>query len=230
MILKKIYIKNFLSYSEEQEINLNQKSIIVGENGSGKSNLVRIIDFILSNSATSNLDWSYFPFWDTKTQSKIYLTFELSEDERIFLRKFLVLSFCSMHLSSDQEFGRALIYSFFNNWENFLKDSFSDLTIGFCSESNNPERLKYFLILSFNESLNIYLSNPSTNIIILVDKEKKLDEILTLSKNQYLDFRNITSFVKSFNDLYPGEDIKELVKNNEDFLKNIFFNIYLKKP
>ena len=54
MKLKRIFIKNFLSYKEKQEIIIDDKALIVGENGLGKSNIDRIINFILSQSYSYN--------------------------------------------------------------------------------------------------------------------------------------------------------------------------------
>ena len=43
MYLTKIKLENFLSYKEPVELEIDNKAIIVGANGSGKSNLLRIL-------------------------------------------------------------------------------------------------------------------------------------------------------------------------------------------
>ena len=89
MRLEKIFVKNFLSYSSQQEIELKDKTIIVGENGSGTSNLIRIIDFIISNSSYASVDWYQYPFWNTREKSLAYLDFELKDTDIDFLKKSL---------------------------------------------------------------------------------------------------------------------------------------------
>lgn len=177
MKLKGIFIKNFLSYEQEQRIDLADKTVVVGENGSGKSNIVRIIDFIVSNAFTERIYWYQYPYWNTREKTLIYLDFELLDKEREYIRKFLMLSLASMHTNSDKELGDITIHTFYQKFQAIFENSFKTLRIGFKTDITNTEKLSYFLTLALNEKTNLLLKNPSSQIMQLIKKEISLEEI-----------------------------------------------------
>jgi len=46
MLLKEITLSNFLSFGKEQTVHLNALNILIGANGSGKSNLLEAVDLL----------------------------------------------------------------------------------------------------------------------------------------------------------------------------------------
>ncbi len=229
MKLKRIFIKNFLSYYQEQDIILDDKSIIVGENGSGKSNIIRIIDFIISNSSADRIYWYQHPYWNSREKTLIYLDFELQEYEREFIRKFLVLSMGSMHISAKKELGEIVIHSFYEKYLNLFENSFLNLRIGFKTDKRNTERLCYFMILSLNEQCSIFVQNPTSNIITLIDNKKSQDVNFDDIKNtSNIYFDEIKRCVDSIN-VYNSKEKQKDEELEEHDIEKLFYEDFFEK-
>ena len=88
-----ISLKNFLSYSNEQEVKLKDLNLLVGPNGAGKTNVLRavtLVDRALTRRFTPTDFQSYA--CDTSKPFTVKLGISLSDEERRALREYLILS------------------------------------------------------------------------------------------------------------------------------------------
>lgn len=91
LILRKVSINNFLSYKEVEYTNLKNYNVIIGKNSSGKSNLLKIFQFICDsydNKKPFNKNFLYNA--DESENAQIILEFQFSREFRkeIFLMLF----------------------------------------------------------------------------------------------------------------------------------------------
>lgn len=92
MYLEKVAIQNFLSFGELQEFEVKHgeedqgKIFFVGENGAGKSNVIRAIAFVLANW---HIGTSYNGLCDLGSPSMIFLRFLLDDTDKQNLLEFL---------------------------------------------------------------------------------------------------------------------------------------------
>lgn len=154
-MIKKIYLQNFFSFQDE-EINLDpQENILIGINGSGKTNLLKALK-ILQNAASGDGikkliydQWGGFDairFYDRESNSPIKLTFQF--DHKI-IRSF--------------GFG-------------FNEDIFYTLTINKTPHTSNYNLTeKVYLPRSGQQKDWVYLEFDKGNGVIF-EKEEKLDK------------------------------------------------------
>ena len=89
-----ISLKNFLSYSDGQEVKLKNLNLLVGPNGAGKTNVLRAVIFAdraLTRRLTPTDFQSYA--YDTSKPFAVKLGISLSDEERRALREYIILSF-----------------------------------------------------------------------------------------------------------------------------------------
>ena len=83
MALSRIYIENFKSI-KAADFSLQQLNLFIGENGSGKTNILEAIDYFYSNLTTSNIRQDIFDSNNHfSNQVKIRLYFDFSEFVKI---------------------------------------------------------------------------------------------------------------------------------------------------
>ena len=83
MALSRIYIENFKSI-KAADFSLQQLNLFIGENGSGKTNILEAIDYFYSNLTTSNIRQDIFDSNNHfSSQVKIRLYFDFSEFVKI---------------------------------------------------------------------------------------------------------------------------------------------------
>jgi len=81
MYIKKVIIEGFRSYKERSEIKFDQKhNVIVGKNGSGKSNVFKALEFILNHQyrSISSKEWQKWVYEGSET--KVLATVEVHFD------------------------------------------------------------------------------------------------------------------------------------------------------
>lgn len=77
-----IQIENFLSYENSGKVDINNKTIIVGENNAGKSNFVDALRTFFRFSSRRRQDLDNFHNRDEDKQIRITVWFELCDEER----------------------------------------------------------------------------------------------------------------------------------------------------
>jgi len=95
MQVTKLILENFLSFKEKTEFELGELTILIGPNGSGKTNVMRALTFlgdhldtdISTRSATPDLDY----FNDTLKPLRISAEIKVNEKERKLIEDFLRL-------------------------------------------------------------------------------------------------------------------------------------------
>lgn len=111
MKINKIQILNLLSY-EESELLPEQYNVIVGPNGSGKTNIIRILRFLAGRDATGNvintdplngLDLALGVKTHPDQQSAIKIDFTLSDEEAWMLLQFI------LHDDTTTKFGKEIM-------------------------------------------------------------------------------------------------------------------------
>lgn len=101
MYLDRLHIENFLSFDELQSFSLRDRKIFfVGENGCGKSNIIRAIRFVL-NAWTHSVDWYNNSFWLRTKPSLLCLEFHLEENDLNTIRLFLQFALLQNDLKQD---------------------------------------------------------------------------------------------------------------------------------
>lgn len=102
MKLIKFKLDNFLTYFDSNEITLDKnKLILVGANGSGKSNIIRFFSILQSLGNRKRLNWKEKPYWNRKYDTNNYCRFEISEEDRRLIYEsffFQLLSFLNFYI------------------------------------------------------------------------------------------------------------------------------------
>ena len=98
MLLKSLQLKNFLSFGDDgAAIQLRPLNVIIGANGSGKSNFIEAIDLIRSTPSTSNRsnllaairdgggvrDWIWKGGWNGLLEQALTPSSVIPKDQRI---------------------------------------------------------------------------------------------------------------------------------------------------
>ncbi|MFW9996415.1 MAG: AAA family ATPase [Candidatus Odinarchaeota archaeon] len=94
--LTKIYLENFLSYKEPVSFDISNKLVIVGANGSGKSNILRFFRTLLAIDQRYNLYWKDHKSWDKTKPCKCYSRFKLSDKDKEFFKYTLLYQLTSI--------------------------------------------------------------------------------------------------------------------------------------
>ncbi|KKM24580.1 hypothetical protein LCGC14_1603710, partial [marine sediment metagenome] len=82
LILRKIKIKNFLSYKETEFTDLKKYNILIGKNSSGKSNLFKIFQLLIDCYNNKSFNKNFIYNGDENKEVYFILEFEFSEKFR----------------------------------------------------------------------------------------------------------------------------------------------------
>jgi len=165
MKLSKIKISNFRNFRNE-EINFNSRTIIIGQNDVGKTNLLTAIRIILDKS---------FSYLDLEPKESDFNIF--SEDEKITI---------TLEISNIDQFENAFIYSYLGK---YIHDG--NLFIKYEGYKNKEENFKFF-IGGVDDNVNykeIKGRNEYINFVncVYLDSTRQLKQFLKTSKTKMIN-------------------------------------------
>ncbi|MFW9996705.1 MAG: AAA family ATPase [Candidatus Odinarchaeota archaeon] len=193
MYLSKIYLENFLSYEKAVSFDVESKLVIVGANGSGKSNILRFFRTLLGVEPNYNLYWKDHKSWDKTKPCKCYCRFKLTTEDKEFFKYCLVLQLISMDNSDREEreeIGNYLLKELTN-------PSFMEyIDVFLSSNTTDPEELKTSIIFPVNTNLHAcYLITRNNELLLLKDyQEGNIEAIEAAQITVIIDFSQMTRF------------------------------------
>ena len=103
MRLEGVVIENFLSFKERQCFSLcGEKIFLVGENGSGKSNVIRAISLVIEHWNTG-INWGSPPLWKRTEPTFVLLKFRLEEKDKELLCQIIQFALLPTSTSSSDK-------------------------------------------------------------------------------------------------------------------------------
>ncbi len=164
MKLKELKIENILGFLDPTTIKILDDLIyFVGENGSGKTNLTRIINFIIQNFERGSVEYHKFRFWNPKEKANFEMIFELNQNEQILWSKIISLKFIILfsHQSSELKITNVeLLYKFYNllKREFNSQNVFKYMIISGETDEKSPETMKFYAsFLDGKKKLKTYI-------------------------------------------------------------------------
>lgn len=240
-ILRKIKIKNFLSYQETEFTDLKKYNILIGKNSSGKSNLFKIFQLLHNCYNNKSFNRNFIYNGDERKEVYIILEFEFSEK----FRKELLFSLFN-HKVFEKTFGfneGKFDYPPPNEWR-YNEKKFDWFTskgyflglscqIGFHNNTNSLcldkisiiNRNQEFLIYRLDSEQDSFISN-TLNIHNLIENRVKLDDFFNHASLERSSSSSSRVVLK--NQLIQLVDSNYLIKPLINKLKSCFFeNIFI---
>lgn len=222
MKLLKFKLDNFLTYFDSNEITLdNNKLILVGANGSGKSNIFRFFSILRSLGHEKRLNWKEKPYWNRKYDTINCCRFEISEeDRRLIYESFLFLLLSFDDLTSNEyeiiELGDFLESIF--NYDTFMR--FLDIYL--INSQSNPDELEPWYVYNFREEGIIFFSAFYPNQFYIKQKNDN-EEIFQLLNGRKDNFKAVT--FNTINSLKQNPPLK-LEENSNKSAKVIIEKLF----
>ncbi len=214
--LKEIGIKNFLSYKDAKFIDLKNFNVLIGKNSSGKSNLVKILEFLRERFYSTNFTKNYF-YNENDSKAEIYLRFLLSKSlrEKIFQKLYIGNYMQKAFIRNENDEGH-LKRNEWNKEEIAIKwllnndiYKFLDLNLNYIHELNRIIITRISIYnRKFDKSQTLFSANFTNNTL----------------KTEYLDLSMLSSrdnpLLYFFSDFTSAE-----IGNSQSPLNEIFINV-----
>jgi len=210
MKLKKLSVKNFLSYgNERQEIDFTRSQItyIVGPNNSGKSNLIRILNFVAEvtlmdpqSKAPPSFPYEMF-LQQSKRNVEIVVDLEMSDKERQVIKDFILCTFIRQIYGFNDPRTRIMKQILDKYKDGFFDIIGNDISIVIKSNINNHIRpIKHFVKLYLQNKQFYLFENRINNIDSIFNIEPNFeiqhaipfyDVLISDYENRYLGGNHI---------------------------------------
>ncbi len=193
MKIKSLRVKNFLSFKNEQTINFdNHLNVIVGPNNSGKTNLIRALNFI--NQAFFTYDIkdisSYYYNGDSTNPFEVELGVEFNADESRIILDFIICSIVSTPMNMD-----ILKQKGYTSLDRINTEDEINLTSNTTME--NKERFAEFVNTCFKKITLVAIGNENKEHRLFLKLSGTKPLILHL-KNNFIALSNETTWGKQF--------------------------------
>lgn len=216
-MLKRVHIKNFLSIRTQTVIQLDSVQttdneyrhiVIVGENGSGKTNIVRAIEHLFTNERCKEKDYH------------VFLELTHLDDLHKYIENLIDLNKSEKNLSDIQEINTI------RKAKTNLRDGIQVLYFGkkFPSEDSSTQlfyvaKLRDFtLSCNTSDTIQVHKNVQTSNIFDILSQKTNLEFKLVDIKNELINFLKVVSdYVRS-----QVEILGEQRLSNEELTNRLF--------
>lgn len=209
MILKKIVLKNFRNYIEQELIFNDKFNFIFGYNGQGKTNILEGISYsAFGKSFLGSAETDCVKFGENEFSIESKFENDLENIDHIVISYSLYPKFKSIHRNKEKV--TALSSEIFGRYPMvFLSPKSLSITYG-----NPSDRRKFFDIL-ISQTSRLYLDHLRELAKILKQKNALLRNYSVYKKYTYRELKNL---LNSYNEKFSGVSA-QIIFRRLDFLK-----------
>ncbi len=189
IIFNELFMKGFLCFTEKK-INFNNRTIIFGNNGSGKSSILDAILFALYGKITRDIDIIN----NNSTSTQVILDFRVGSDIYNITRTLDSNGIRAIILKNGNEIREEEITELLGSFDEFITKS--------VIKQDYLKILDYSLVDAYTTIFNINYDNYKKRVIEAINEKKLSSDSINKEINS---LQSITSIIKNIND-----DIKEL--------------------